>query len=95
MCSADDSVRPLSLSGVDIFAKGANLIPAHIFAPRERSPDGAAQWRWLLTQAAQANMNMVRVWGGGRYQDDAFYQLTDELGLMVWQVRFACTRGHT
>lgn len=77
------------VNGVDIFVKGANLIPSHVFAPEESEK----RWRWLLERAVDANMNMVRVWGGGRYQPDYFYDLCDELGLMVWQeMMFACER---
>ncbi len=77
------------VNGVDVFAKGANVIPAHIFSTTEwRS---SSRWEWLLQQAAHANMNMVRVWGGGRYQPDAFYEAASRLGLMVWQeMIFAC-----
>ena len=67
------------VNGRPIFAKGANAIPSHIFATEETEE----RWRWLLMRAADAHMNMVRVWGGGRYQSDAFYRLCDELGLMV------------
>ena len=60
---------------------GANVIPAHVFATEEwRTPD---RWRWLLQQAASANFNMIRVWGGGRYQPDELYELASRLGLMV------------
>lgn len=79
------------VNGHAVFAKGANLIPSHVFASAEASPEGEEQWRWLLGRAAAAHMNMVRVWGGGRYQSDAFYSMADELGLMVWQeFIFAC-----
>ena len=74
-------------NGVSIFAKGANWIPAHVFASevtRETLDP-------LLTSAAAAHMNMIRVWGGGIYETDEFYDLCDEKGLMVWQdFMFAC-----
>jgi beta-mannosidase len=69
------------INGVPIFAKGANLIPFDMFPSRVT----AAQQRRILDSAVAANMNMVRVWGGGYYPDDTFYDLADELGLMVWQ----------
>jgi beta-mannosidase len=69
------------INGVPIFAKGANLIPFDMFPARVT----AAQQRRILDSAIAANMNMVRVWGGGYYPDDAFYDIADQLGLMVWQ----------
>lgn len=71
----------LSVNGVPIFAKGANLIPFDSFPARVQQSEMAH----LLTSARDANMNMVRVWGGGYYLDDAFYDLADRMGLMVWQ----------
>ena len=71
----------LSVNGVPIFAKGANLIPFDSFPARVEQSEMAQ----LLTSARDANMNMVRVWGGGYYLDDAFYDLADRMGLMVWQ----------
>lgn len=75
-------------NGVPFFAKGANWIPADTFATRmtrERYED-------LLHSAAAANMNMLRVWGGGIYEEDAFYDLCDELGICVWHdFMFACS----
>jgi beta-mannosidase len=74
-------------NGRDVFAKGANWIPADAMGSNI-TPDGV---RGLLQSAVDANMNMVRVWGGGRYEPDWFYDLCDELGLMVWQdFMFAC-----
>ena len=74
-------------NGVAFFAKGANWIPADTFPSRL----GRADYEYLLDSAIAANMNMLRVWGGGIYEDDVFYELCDELGLCVWQdFMFAC-----
>jgi len=64
-----------------VFMKGANWIPADVFLPRI----GKEKYRQLLMAAKEANFNMLRVWGGGIYEDDAFYDLCDSLGIMVWQ----------
>jgi beta-mannosidase len=69
------------VNGVPFFARGANLVPPDHFLPRVDS----AGWERLLGDAAAANMNMVRVWGGGAYLPDAFYDLADRMGIMVWQ----------
>lgn len=75
------------LNGRPLFAKGACWIPPTSFVA-EVDP---ALYRRLLEQAAGANMNMIRVWGGGVYEPDVFYDLCDELGLLVWQdFMFAC-----
>ncbi len=75
------------VNGVDIFAMGANYIPQDSLLPRLN----AQRTRRLLEDARLANMNCVRVWGGGHYPDDAFYDICDELGLLVWQdFMFAC-----
>ncbi len=76
-----------SVNGHDVFARGANWIPADALPSRITQ----AETRALLRSAVEANMNMIRVWGGGRYEADWFYDLCDELGLMVWQdFMFAC-----
>ncbi len=67
--------------GKPIYAKGANWIPADIFLPGTTKND----YRKLLVMAKNANMNMLRVWGGGIYEADYFYDLCDSLGIMVWQ----------
>jgi beta-mannosidase len=70
-----------------IFCKGADWIPSDNFLPRV-SPD---IYDRLLSMARDAHMNMIRVWGGGIYEDDVFYATCDRLGLMVWQdFMFAC-----
>ena len=75
------------VNGVDIFAMGADYIPEDNLLPRV-NPE---RTRKLLTDARAANMNCVRVWGGGYYPGDAFYDICDELGLLVWQdFMFAC-----
>ena len=68
--------------------KGANYIPADSFVARV--DDG--RYRFLMQSAADAHMNMVRVWGGGIYEDERFYDLCDEMGILVWQdFMFACS----
>ncbi|NUQ00837.1 MAG: hypothetical protein HUU35_13390, partial [Armatimonadetes bacterium] len=76
-----------SINGLPFFAKGANWIPADAFVTRVTRDDYAR----LLGDAAAAHMNMLRVWGGGTYERDDFYELCDELGICVWQdFMFAC-----
>ncbi len=75
------------VNGVPFFAKGGNWIPADQFPTRLTGDD----YRRLLGDCAAANMNMIRVWGGGIYEGDVFYDLCDELGLCIWQdFMFAC-----
>jgi beta-mannosidase len=68
------------VNGRMLFAKGANWIPCDAFENRQ-TPE---RYRDLLESAKAANMNMIRVWGGGQYEKDVFYDLCDELGLLVW-----------
>ncbi len=75
------------VNGIPFFAKGANWIPVDALLGR-RTPD---DYRRLLEDSVAANMNMLRVWGGGIYEDEVFYDLCDELGICVWQdFMFAC-----
>ncbi|WFS02550.1 beta-mannosidase [Rhizobium tumorigenes] len=75
------------VNGREIFCRGANWIPADALfsrSSREKTED-------LLQSAADVHMNMIRVWGGGFYEADWFYDICDRLGLMVWQdFMFAC-----
>ena len=76
------------VNGIPFFARGANWIPADAFNNRV-TPD---RYRDLIESAASANMNMLRVWGGGIYEDEVFYDLCDEYGICVWQdFMFACS----
>ena len=73
-----------TVNGEKVFAKGANYVPDDSFDPGKNS---AA----LVNLAADANMNMIRVWGGGTYPDDAFYITCMKRGIMIWQdFMFAC-----
>ena len=75
------------VNGKDIFAKGANWIPADAL-PSRWTRSRIAQ---LLDSAVAANMNCLRVWGGGRYESEDFYELCDERGLLLWQdLMFSC-----
>ncbi|MCU0908230.1 MAG: glycoside hydrolase family 2 protein [Rhodobacteraceae bacterium] len=75
------------VNGHDVFARGANWIPADALFGRITP----AAVRDLLQSAVDAGMTMIRVWGGGRYEPGWFYDLCDEMGLMVWQdFMFAC-----
>jgi beta-mannosidase len=77
----------VEVNGRKIFCKGADWIPADSFIPRI----APSTYDRLLRMAKDAHMNMMRVWGGGVYEEDIFYDLCDRLGLMVWQdFMFAC-----
>ena len=75
------------VNGVQLFAMGADYIPEDSIFPRINE----ARTRELLRQCKEAHFNTIRVWGGGYYPDDWFYDACDEMGLMVWQdFLFAC-----
>ena len=78
----------IELNGRPVFAKGANYIPSDNFLPRV-TPEN---YKRTILDAAGVNMNMLRVWGGGIYENDVFYDLCDEHGIMIWQdFMFACS----
>ncbi|MFF2629311.1 glycoside hydrolase family 2 protein [Kitasatospora griseola] len=77
----------LAVNGEPLFVRGANWIPDDTLITRVTP----ARYRTCLLQAVDANVDLIRVWGGGIYEQDAFYDLCDELGLLVWQdFPFAC-----
>ncbi|MEO0468286.1 MAG: glycoside hydrolase family 2 protein [Bacteroidota bacterium] len=76
------------VNGKAIFAKGANYIPQDSFLDQV----GTERYRKLFEDVVEAGMNMIRVWGGGIYEESWFYELADEMGIMIWQdFMFACT----
>ncbi len=76
------------LNGVPVFMKGANYIPQDVFLPRVTQAD----YEKTIKDAVDVHMNMLRVWGGGIYENDLFYDLCDRNGLLVWQdFMFACS----
>lgn len=78
----------VELNGQPVFMKGANYIPLDNFLPRVTDE----KYRKLITDAATCNYNMLRVWGGGTYENDIFYDLCDEKGILIWQdFMFACS----
>jgi len=75
------------LNGIPVFMKGANYIPPDSFLPRAND----SVYATIVKNAVAANMNMLRVWGGGVYADDTFYDECDKNGILVWQdFMFAC-----
>ncbi|KFY02058.1 hypothetical protein O988_02383 [Pseudogymnoascus sp. VKM F-3808] len=69
------------VNNIPIYSQGTDWIPPDVFLPRMTKQ----RYRDWLSLAAKGNQNMIRVWGGGIYEDNAFYDICDELGLLVWQ----------
>lgn len=85
--SKDSTGFEFVINGQPMYVRGVNWIPNDAFVTRITRDS----LRQRLQQAKDANVNLIRVWGGGIYESDDFYQLCDELGLMVWQdFLFAC-----
>ncbi len=78
----------LIVNGLPVFAKGANWVPPDSFPSRIPMD----RYRRLLSSCRDTNMNLIRIWGGGIYECDEFYDLCDEMGLLIWQdFMFSCT----
>ncbi|MGB0851550.1 MAG: glycoside hydrolase family 2 protein, partial [Bacteroidia bacterium] len=78
----------VKVNGHPVFMKGANYIPSDSFLTRVSS----SKYKQIFEDAVSANMNMLRVWGGGIYENDEFYDLADEYGILIWQdFMFACS----
>jgi len=80
------------LNGQVLYCKGANIIPYSIIPSKE----SYSSYKELLSDAKRSNFNMIRVWGGGYYLPDYFYDICDEIGILVWQdLMFACAQYPT
>lgn len=78
----------IKVNGHPVFMKGANYIPSDSFLPDV----SAKKYKQIFQDAVAANMNMLRVWGGGTYENDLFYDLADQYGILIWQdFMFSCT----
>lgn len=76
------------INGIPLFSKGSNWIPSSVFPENLSKKENL---KYLLQSAKDTHMNMLRVWGGGVYESDFFYDLADEYGIMIWQdFMFAC-----
>jgi len=69
------------VNDIPLFAKGANYIPGEIMT----SQQDEAFYDRLFENVTAANMNFLRIWGGGIYENDYFYRLADEKGILIWQ----------
>lgn len=77
------------INNIPIFMKGSNIIPISILPEKGQNETAI---RSLLQSSADVHMNMLRVWGGGVYESDKFYEIADELGILIWQdFMFACS----
>lgn len=77
----------VNVNGIDVFCKGANWVPADSICARVTDD----KYEALVLEARAANFNMFRIWGGGIYEDDVFYDLCDRHGVMIWHdFMFAC-----
>lgn len=91
LINEDDEVgrsMKFRVNGVDIFCKGADWIPMDAMPQRFTRE----RYHKILSDTVEANMNMLRVWGGGQYENEDFYELCDELGILIWHdCMFACS----
>ena len=76
------------INGYPIYMKGANQVPMDYYPSRMHNK---TEVKWFLDQAVKANLNILRIWGGGMYMSDYFYEYADRIGLMIWQdMMFSC-----
>ncbi len=84
---ADNRMFAINVNGINIFCKGANWIPCDSIYARASEE----KYRRLISEAKECNFNMLRVWGGGFYEKDVFYEECDKNGILIWQdFMFGC-----
>ena len=85
--SLDERRFTFEINGVSVFAKGADWVPADSIYARVSD----SKYETLISEAKEANFNMIRIWGGGNFEKDIFYELCDQNGIMIWHdFMFAC-----
>ena len=65
----------------EVYIKGSNYVPLDYYPQRMKHK---AELEWIMDAATTANFNLIRVWGGGMYEDDQFYEMADEKGILIW-----------
>jgi len=89
-CKGKDAGRSFffKINEKEVYMKGANMVPIDYYPNRMKSE---SELKWLLFSAQAANINVLRIWGGGMYLDDNFYELADQAGMMIWHdMMFSC-----
>ncbi|XP_046396179.1 beta-mannosidase isoform X2 [Ischnura elegans] len=82
----------LKINGYAMFSKGSNWIPPHALPEMTSAVNGREMTKDLLSSAKEVGINMLRVWGGGNYESDYFYDLADKMGILIWHdMMFACS----
>jgi beta-mannosidase len=87
-CTGNGTTFYFKINDQEVYIKGANMVPLDYYPDRMKSKD---ELKWFMEAATAANYNALRIWGGGMYHDDMFYEMADELGLLIWQdMMFSC-----
>jgi len=89
-CTGADGGRSFyfRINEVPVFMTGANMVPLDYYPKRMKSQE---ELEWLLLSSKAANIKALRIWGGGVYLDDNFYELADKEGVMIWHdLMFSC-----
>ena len=89
-CAGSDGGRSFyfKVNGEEVYMSGANMVPMDYYPSRMYADE---ELDWMMESAIAANINVLRIWGGGMYLSDSFYSKADEHGLMIWHdLMFSC-----